>query len=134
MNKVRNKPNKSREEETSRRSRSEDGDSARSQLIQICRLLRAPYQTLPVHDSLDSIGNRPSISPKPTLNEALHSPQLSRQRSEDRSYQLTSEAYLNHPSASRQCTPGSEAPEPAVAAYDPRKEVPAKRLLDQMPL
>ena len=52
----------------------------------------------------------------------------------DRSYQLTSEAYLNHPSASRQCTPGSEAPEPAVAAYDPRKEVPAKRLLDQMPL
>ena len=50
----------------------------------------------------------------------------------DRSYQLTSEAYLNYPSASRQCTPGSEAPEPA--AYDPRKEVPAKRLLDQMPL
>ena len=45
------------------RSRSGDGDSARSQLIQICRLLRAPYQTLPGHDSLDSIGNRPSISP-----------------------------------------------------------------------
>jgi hypothetical protein len=43
-----------------------DGDSARSQLIQICSLLRAPYQTLPVHDSLDSIGNRPSISPKPS--------------------------------------------------------------------
>jgi len=61
-------PIKSREEGTSRRSRSRsgDGDSARSQLIQICRLLRAPYQTLPVHDSLDSIGNRPSISPKPS--------------------------------------------------------------------
>lgn len=50
-------------EGTSRRSRSGDGDSARSQLIQIFRLLRAP---LPVHDSLDSFGNRPSISPKPS--------------------------------------------------------------------
>lgn len=40
--------------------------SSRSQLIQICSLLWAPYQTLPVHDSLDSIGNRPSISPKPS--------------------------------------------------------------------
>lgn len=40
-------------------------NSARSQLIEICRLLRDTYQTLPVHDSLDSIGNRPKPSEHP---------------------------------------------------------------------
>jgi hypothetical protein len=45
---VRKGPRKRREEGTPRRSRkrSGDGDSARSQLIQICSLLRAPYQSL----------------------------------------------------------------------------------------